>query len=193
MSTAHQLEHVWTPEEYLAMERKSETKHELIDGQIYAMAGASLSHIRIVSNLTRHLGNCLVGKPCEPCPTDLKVRIPGTKNYVYPDVTVICGEPQLEDEHKDILLNPTVIFEVLSPSTAEYDRKTKFHFYRRIPSLRHYVMVTQDEMRVEHYVRSTNGKWVLTDLGKEDQLGFDDLEVSIAVADIYERVQFESR
>ena len=146
--------------EYLAFERTAEGKHELWDGEVYAMSGASLSHNRIVRNLVRRLGNALDGSDCEVLPSDMRVRIPRANRYVYPDVTVVCGPPQLDGE-ADVLVNPRMVIEVLSPSTAAFDRGDKFAGYRSIPSVQEIVLVTQDAYRVESYVRQPDDSWVL--------------------------------
>lgn len=188
MSTAKVYK--WTPEEYLAMERASVTRHELIDGEVYAMSGASFTHNVIVTNLTHRLANALEGRPCVPCSQDLRVRVHGTKNYVYPDLSIVCGKPELESKELDVLLNPTAIVEVLSKSTEDYDRGTKLQIYRQIPTVRHYVLVSQDSMAVEHHVRQAKNQWMVHLLSEQDSLIFADLDVRIPISDIYQRVEF---
>jgi Uma2 family endonuclease len=130
-----------TPEEYLARERQVDTKSEFYDGELFAKAGASRSHNLIVGNVTGELRAQLRGRPCEVYPADMRVKVSETGLYAYPDVVVVCGEPRFEDEHLDTLLNPTVIVDVLSPSTEAYDRGEKFAQYRKLASLREYVLI----------------------------------------------------
>lgn len=148
------------PEAYLALDRASEAKHELWDGEVYAMSGASLAHNQLVGNLVRHLGNALEGSGCLALPSDMRVRIPLRDRYVYPDVTIVCGSPELEGE-RDVLLNPRTVIEVLSPSTMDFDRGEKFAAYRSIPSLREVVFVSQDVRRLECYTRQPDDSWLL--------------------------------
>lgn len=143
----------FTPQEYLTLERKSPTRNEYFRGEIFAMAGASREHSLIGANITREVGNQILDRPCESYSNDMRVRVDATGLYTYPDVVVVCGEPEFQDREVDTLLNPTVIFEVLSESTEAYDRGVKFGHYRKIPSLREYVMVSQDRMLVERYTR----------------------------------------
>ncbi len=182
----------YSPEEYLELERRAERKHEYFRGQIFLMAGASLRHNLIVGRLLRHLGNLFDGKPCDVVPSDLRVKCPSGL-YTYPDAIVICGEIELEDIHKDALLNPTVLFEVLSPSTEKYDRGTKFDHYREIPSLQEYVLIAQDQLRIEHYQRADNAeRWTFAayhDSGASLLLRTGD--VSIPLADIYANVELD--
>ena len=152
-------------EEYLAFERSQERKHELHDGEVCVMAGASFAHNQIVANLVREVGNALRRGPCQALPSDLRVRIPGRDRYKYPDALIICGAPVFEDGARDTLLNPSVLFEVLSESSERYDRGLKFADYRTIPSLQEYVLVSQDRPVVEHYVRQEDGAWLLRELG----------------------------
>ena len=142
----------YTPEEYLALERNAEFKSEYIDGRIIAMTGAQRPHVTIVHNLDRELGNRLLDSGCEVYPTDMRVKISPSGRYVYPDLSVSC-DPQFEDSEVDTLLTPLVIVEVLSESTERYDRGEKFHHYRKIESLREYVLVSQETHRVESYTR----------------------------------------
>ena len=134
-------------EAYLAFDRTAPGKHELWDGEVYAMSGASLAHNRIVRNLVRHLGNALEGMGCEVLPSDMRVRIDAHR-YVYADVTIVCGSPELEGE-ADVLRNPNLIVEVLSRSTEAFDRGEKFVGYRSLPSIREVVLVSQDVRRLD--------------------------------------------
>jgi Uma2 family endonuclease len=180
----------FTPQEYLALERKSETRNEYHDGEIFAMSGASREHNLIAGNLIRDIGNQLEDRPCESYPSDMRVWIEATGLYTYPDVVVVCGEPQFQDREVDTLLNPTVLVEVLSPSTEAYDRGVKFRHYRCIPSLREYVLISQDRMMVERFTRQGND-WVLSDLIDPDQiLKLESIGCQIPLGRIYAKVKF---
>lgn len=180
----------FTPQEYLALERKSETRNEYYNGEIFAMAGASREHNLTVANLLRDIGNQLEDRPCESYPSDMRVFIEATGLYTYPDVSVVCGEPRFQDREVDTLLNPTVIVEVLSPSTEAYDRGDKFRHYRRIDSLREFVLISQDRMMVERYTRQ--GKdWVLSDMTDPDQvLKLESIGCQIPLGRIYAKIKF---
>jgi Uma2 family endonuclease len=180
----------FTPQEYLALERKSETRNEYYNGEIFAMAGASREHNLTVANLLRDIGNQLEDRPCESYPSDMRVFIEATGLYTYPDVSVVCGEPRFQDREVDTLLNPTVIVEVLSPSTEAYDRGDKFRHYRRIDSLREFVLISQDRMMVERYTRQ--GKdWVLSDMTDPDQvLKLESIGCQSPLDRIYAKIKF---
>src|SRR4051812_42258251 len=158
---APKLQRRYTQEEYLAQERQAEYKSEYIDAQIVAMSGASRTHNLINLNIASLLKSQLRGRPCEVYASDMRVMVSAQGMYTYPDTVVVCGGPQVEDAHGDTLLNPTVIVEVLSPTTELYDRAANFGYYRELPSLREYLLVAQDKMLVEHYVRQEAG-WLLT-------------------------------
>ena len=130
-----------SPHEYLDRERKAKDKHEYFEGDIIALAGASLAHNRIVANLMRAVGNLLVDKPCEILPSDIRITTPSANAYMYPDATIVCGRPEMADNKFDTLRNPRIIFEVLSPSTADHDRTKKFFFYRQIPTFQEYILI----------------------------------------------------
>jgi len=179
-----------TPEEYLALERKAEVRSEYLDGDMVAMSGGSREHNLIVGNLVREMGLQLKGRPCEVYPSDMRVKVSATGLYTYPDDTVVCGEPQLEDERRDTLLNPTVIFEVLSDSTESYDRGSKFAHYRKVPSLVEYVLVSQREYRIEQYVRQPDGPWLRSEVrGLNGNLVLPSIQSSMEMAQIYERIE----
>lgn len=180
-----------TVEDYLAMERASETRHEYFDGDIYAMAGARRNHILITGNLVATLNVQLRGKSCEVYPTDMRVKV-SHKHYAYPDVVVVCGEPQFGDEQTDILNNPTIIIEVLSSSTERYDRGKKFASYRELPSLQEYVLVSQYDPHIEHYVRMGE-KWALSDtIGLEASVDLPTIGCMLKLGDVYDKVVFVS-
>jgi Uma2 family endonuclease len=181
-----------TVEEYLAMERESDVKHEFYDGQIFALAGESRVHNRITANLVQQLSNVLEDSPCEVYPSDMRVKLP-TGLYVYPDVSIVSSEPQFEGDRQDVLLNPLMIVEVLSPSTEVYDRGTKFHHYSRLPSLKEYVLVSQDWMNVEHHFRTDVGsEWVLARSSAADAtVRFAAIDRTLSLSAIYAKVKLE--
>jgi Uma2 family endonuclease len=179
----------YTPEQYLALERKAETKSEYFDGAIFAMAGASREHNLIVANVTAELHPQLKRRPCELYPGDMRVKVTETGLYTYPDVVVVCGEPQFEDEQGDTLLNPTLIVEVLSSTTEAYVRGDKTAHFRQLESLQEYVLIAQDRVRVERYARQPDGQWLLletTDLGDTIQLA--SIGCQLALAEVYDKV-----
>lgn len=178
-----------TPEEYLALERRAEYKSEYIDGEMVAMTGASRRHNLIAVNLTREISQQLRGRTCEGYTGDMRVRIPSTRLYTYPDVVVVCDEPRFEDDHVDTLLNPTLIIEVLSESTELYDRGKKFSFYRTIESLAEYVLVAQDECRIEHYAKQSDGRWLLSDYrSPEDVVELTSIQCQLTMREVYDKV-----
>lgn len=176
-------------EEYLELERTSEEKHELVDGEVFAMGGASPRHNSIVGNVFAELRQELRARPCRVFPSDLRVRVSEHRHYAYPDVTVVCDELELDPEDSDTVVNPTVIVEVLSASTEAYDRGAKFGRYRQIPSLAEVVFVAQDRVSVEHHARQPDGHWLATyveDLDASLQLPV--LGCELSVAEIYHKV-----
>jgi Uma2 family endonuclease len=177
-----------TPQEYLARERVAETRSEYIGGRIHAMTGASRKHNVIAGNVFAQLHARFRGRPCEVFVSDMRVRVSDTATYTYPDVVALCGEPEFEDTEVDTLLNPAVIFEVLSESTERYDRGQKFAQYRRLGSLREYVLVSQDRVLVEHFARQGD-VWVLTEFSDLDgSLPLPALDAELRLRDVYERV-----
>ena len=179
-----------TPDEYLAIERAAETKSEYWDGEMFAMSGASRKHGLAGFAIARHLGNQLVDRPCEAFIGDMRVRMPKRRAYVYPDVVVACGEPQFEDDQLDTLLNPTLVIEILSPSTANFDRGHKFQHYRTIASLQEYVLVHQDAVRVEHYRRQSDASWVLREFSQlGDTLNLASIDCRLQLEAIYEKLK----
>ena len=178
-----------TPEEYLTLERQAETRSEYLDGVIVAMAGASLSHILITGNLYYTLRSQLRGRSCSTYSGDMRVKIPAHNLYTYPDLVVVCGEPRFEATELANLLNPTLIIEVLSDSTANYDRGKKFAFYRTLPSLREYLLVAQDEYRIDYYRREADGNWFIGDAhGRDASLALTTGDCILDLAAIYEGV-----
>ena len=179
-----------TPAEYLIHEREGATKSEYIAGQIVAMSGASRAHNLITGNLVWLLKVQLRDRPCEVYPSDMRVKIPTSELYTYPDVSVVCGAPQFEDRYLDTLLNPTLLVAVLSPSTEAYDRGAKFGAYRAVPSLQAYVLVAQDRLLVEHFVRAGD-TWVLTvTTDPAGSVPLPAVGATLALADVYRQVAF---
>lgn len=178
-----------TPAEYLAFERlQSDAKHEYHEGEILAMTGASREHHRVVSNVMGMLYNQLRGRPCDHYSGDMRVKIPATGRYLYPDMTALCDEPQFEDGELDTLLNPSVIIEVLSDTTEAYDRGAKFDHYRSIDSLQVYVLISQDKPQIEIFQRQNN-HWLLSVAkGLEASVRLEVIDCELVLADVYERV-----
>ncbi|MCL4205023.1 MAG: Uma2 family endonuclease [Pirellulaceae bacterium] len=188
MSTVPEL--LLTPQEYLARERQAGFRSEFYRGEMFAMAGASWQHTLIKDNLSRETGNRLQNGPCQVVTSDLRVKISATGLYTYPDLVVVCDEPQFEDQVQDTLLNPLVIVEVLSDSTEKYDRGTKFSHYRQLPSVHEYVMVAQDRLLIERYVRQTDDNWLLTVFGESAAtFEFASIDASIPMSAIYRGVK----
>lgn len=178
-----------SPEEYLAAERQSETRSEYFGGEVVAMTGASRKHNLIVTNLILALGPQVRRRTCEIYPGDMRVKVTRTGSYVYPDAVIACGKPEFEDANVDTLINPTVVFEVLSASTEQYDRGRKWELYRRIPSLSEYLMISQEATRVEQYVRQQSGLWLFAELTEEgDAIELPTVQCTLALRDLYDRV-----
>lgn len=180
-----------TPEDYLALERKAQTKSEYYDGQVYALAGASPSHTLIAANVTALLVVALRNRPCTVHVADQRVKVTAAGLYTYPDVVVVCGVAEFEDDRRDTLLNPSVLVEILSPSTEGYDRGRKFEFYRGLESLTDYILVAQDHSLVEHFARLPDGTWLLSaysdpnDVARIESIGCD-----LPLADVFAKVEF---
>ena len=196
MSLPHSQLHC-TPEEYLTREREAFERHEWLDGLIYAMAGESPQHSLISSNVNAILNLQLRGKPCAVYSPNMKVysRLPaetGLKGlFSYPDTTIVCGQALFHDKQRDVLTNPRVVIEVLSPTTERYDRGKKFLRYQQNPSLTDYVLIAQSYPSVEHYLRQVNGSWVYsvtTALTASVVLG--SLECELPLAEVYDRIEF---
>ena len=181
-------ETLFTPEEYIASERKAMVKSEYLKGQIIAMSGASLAHTRITTDIVTELNIQLRGGNCEVITNDMRVKTGPKGAYFYPDVIAFCGDPQFEDNVFDTLLNPILVIEVLSPSTEMYDRGEKFSHYQELASLREYILVSQDRIRVEQY-RLLKTQWVETEYRRyEDVLPLVSIGCELPLQDIYRRV-----
>jgi Uma2 family endonuclease len=173
-----------SPQEYLELERKASFKSEYRNGLIVPMAGASIEHITISDNFTRHLGNQLEGQPCHAYSSDLKVRT--GKTYSYPDITVVCGKLRFEDVESDVLLNPTLMVEILSPSTEMYDRGQKFAEYRELESFGEYLLTSQTQPFIEHYIKQADGSWkFLEHKGLDKSVRLETINCTLALQDIY--------
>ena len=177
-------------DEYLNLEAKSRIKHEYTDGKIFAMAGASRNHSLIASNINRNVGNQVVPRGCEVHQSDLRVRVRDT-HYVYPDIVVVCGEAFMAESGGDTLLNPLVIFEILSKSTESRDRQSKASDYLALDSLQEYDLVTQTKMQIEHFVRQSKKQWQLTIYTEAaEEIYFPSLDCRVTVEQIYQMVKF---
>lgn len=180
-----------SPEEYLARERASSVKHEYYDGHILLMSGASIAHNEIARNLLVALTSKMKGKNCRPYGSDLKVHVRENGLFAYPDISVICGEPETTDAFKDVVTNPVVLFEVLSPSTRNYDRGQKFYLYRSIPLLREYILVDSQSLLLELFRKNTDESWTLHEYKKDfDKVYIEALDVYLTMQEVYENVNF---
>jgi Uma2 family endonuclease len=188
MATASNIKR-YTPEEYLALERKAEFKSEYCNGFITAMSGASRKHNLVAGNIYAVVWNQLRDRPCEVYVGDMRVRTSPTGLYAYPDVVAVCGEPKFLDDELDTLLNPTLIVEVMSPSTEGYDREGKFEHYRTLRSLKEYVLVAQDQVLVERRTRQGR-KWASTEYRNiEETLVLESIGCAIPLREIYAKVE----
>jgi Uma2 family endonuclease len=182
-----------TPVDYLALDRQSDQKYEYVGGRIVAVAGASRKHNLITFNLAGLLGQQLKGRVCEGYSGDMRVHVPITGDYTYPDIVVVCGQPELlPDTDLDTLINPTAIIEVTSPATADYDRGSKFESYRQIASLREYVIIAQETCHAVCYVRQTAHTWLLSETRDlADTLYLPSIACRLPLAELYDRVVYD--
>ncbi len=179
---------LYTAEDYLLLERKAAYKSEFHDGQIFAMTGASRKHNLVCVNICRELSQQLKSRPCETYISDMRVKSAEAQSYHYPDIAVVCGPAQFEDDQLDTLLNPTVLIEVLSPSTEAYDRGGKFAAYRKIASLREYLLVAQDQPSIERYLRQGD-VWILTEaVGVETTIAIESIDCLLSLREVYDKV-----
>ena len=177
----------YTAEDYLTLERSASIKSEFHEGQIYAMAGASRKHNLITINIARELSIQLKKRPCEAYISDMRVKAAKVVNYYYPDIAVVCATPQFEDTHLDTLINPTVLIEVLSPSTEAFDRGGKFAHYRKIASLQEYLLVAQDQPSIERYVRQGD-VWILTEAVElEASVPLESIDCVLSLGEVYDK------
>ena len=181
-----------TPEEYIAVERKATLKSEYLSGEIVAMSGASNEHNLITMNTANGLYNQVTERGCRVYGSDMRVGISAGVSYFYPDVTIVCDEPRFEDDVFDTLINPRVVIEVLSDSTANYDRGEKFIRYRQLESLQEYILISQDQVHIEHYLRQGK-QWILSEFSAlENVLPFVSIEAELSLGQVYRFVEFET-
>jgi Uma2 family endonuclease len=181
-----------TVEEYLAFEETSPIKHEYFAGRIVALAGGNEAHAIISSNINALLNTQLRERPCTVYTSDMKVRAEQPRKYLYPDISVVCGQPRYEDTKRRVLLNPTIIVEVLSASTERFDRGVKFQWYRSIASVQEYLLVSQDARYIDHYQRQSDNLWSLSSAGIEDEtLYLPSINGTLRLDDIYAKVNFD--
>ncbi len=182
----------FTPEEYVLLENQAAYKSQYVAGEIYAMAGAEPEHTKIVSNIDFALKTAFGDRPCESYPLDQRVKIEKAELYTYPDVVAFCGEGQYDRSSRPAtLLNPQVIFEVLSPSTEAFDRGDKMLRYRTLPSLTEYVLVAVEAMRVEHFTRQADGLWTMAEHRRpDDRLPLRSPDLELPIVQIYRLVTF---
>jgi Uma2 family endonuclease len=185
---------VFTVDKYLGFERFSPERHEFIDGSVYAMAGESVNHSKICYNLNGITHAELRGKRCNGFSPNMKIATSDTGLFSYPDLAIVCGSPAFFDDSKDVITNPTVIFEVLSPSTEHYDRGEKFLRYSNyIETLQDYILVSQDEPLVEHYRKQKNAGWKKSVLNEFDAvIEIESIDCQIKLSDLYELVEFSA-
>ncbi len=180
-----------SPEEYLAMERAAQQKHEYFKGEVFAMSGASWEHNLIVKNINTQVLPFLKGKDCNLFGSDLRIHIPDNTLYTYPDFSIICGPPLTSDDEKDNFISPSVLIEVLSKSTRDYDRGSKFMLYRQIPSLKEYITIDSLSVNVEVWKRNPDDSWVLHDFRLiTDSFTISTIGFTLQLSDIYEDVTF---
>ena len=177
----------FTIEEYLELENASDEKHEYYQGEIFAMSGTKQEHDVVTMNLYRDLGNKLRGKPCRPRSSEARIHIKNNSLFTYPDVSIVCGEPEYLNDDEFNLLNPSVIIEVLSPSTKSYDRGDKFKLYRAIPTLREYILIDPEKISIEAFYINGQGEWALREYANmNDTLSILTVGVTLPLTDIYE-------
>jgi Uma2 family endonuclease len=181
-----------THEEYLELDRKAETPSESYNGEMFSMAGGSYRHALIKSNLVRELGNQLEDSGCDVLPTEVKLLVGKTGLYAYPDVMVVWGSPRFVDDEKDMLTNPIVVIEILSPSTSDYDPGGKFVLYRTVQSIQEYVVVDQAQPHIQQNTRERDGAWRIVDIKSLNQtLQLKSVGADVPLSRIYRRVTFD--
>jgi len=183
----------YTPEEYLTFEREAETRHEFVDGTIYQMAGESLAHSQICINLAGEVRAKLKGTNCQALSPNMKVRAESKGMFAYPDLTIVCDEPLFHDRQRDVLINPKIIVEVLSPSTQRYDQTKKFFRYRKeLPGLTDYILIYQNAPFIEHHEKLPDERWAHNVAeGIDNILRIASIETELSLSEIYDRVEFE--
>ena len=179
-----------TESEYLELERKADFKSEYYNGEIFAMAGATLIHNKIVSNLIFLFNQFLKDKPCDVYPSDLRLQVEKSGLYTYPDITIVCGKTELLDNKFDTLKNPTILIEVLSDSTEKYDRGQKFSFYREIPSLKEYILVSSKTMKIEKFKRLEDGNYLYIESNEHQPFPIDSIKMNLNLEDAYNKIDW---
>lgn len=183
----------YSPEEYLELETAAEYKSEYRDGLIIPMAGGTPNHNQIAVNFIAALNFALKGQPYRVFTSDLRLWIPQARLYTYPDVMVVSGQLQFAESRRDTITNPLIIVEVLSESTANYDRGEKFRLYRTIPTLQEYILISQSEMHVEQFAKTADRKWILSDYDDDNSiLTLNSIQFQISFRDIYDKVEFDT-
>lgn len=177
---------IYSEAEYLALEKESSDKHIYYDGEIYAMAGASYEHNVIEDNLRLSIGNHLKGKSCRSFGSNLRLQVPGHSFYTYPDILVICGDPIFRTDTFDTVTNPTILIEILSEGTADYDKGLKFDLYRYLQTLQEYVLVDSRKQHVMVYSRNGDGSWTMVEYKEaSDEFRLHSIGLSLSLADCY--------
>lgn len=190
MGLAQRKPDFFTAEEYLEFERNADVRHELINGEVYEMAGAVKRHNQISTNIIRLLGNQLLERDCNFYANDMRIKIADAGNYTYPDIVAVCGEEIYEDATEDTLLNPMLIVEILSKSTEAYDRGGKFESYQTIESFHEYVLITQEPFRVEQFVRKDRNVWTYFEFRHaEDVVRLSSIDCEFVLSDIYHKIK----
>jgi Uma2 family endonuclease len=184
--------HKMTMEEYIEFDKNNEGRWEYFDGEAIDMAGGTLNHNRIIKNILTSLDNKLEGTPCEALPSEMRLKVPKALPYRYPDVVVVCGEPIIEKiQGQEMLVNPLIIIEVLSPSTAQYDYSAKFTAYQSIESFREYLLIAQDRPHIMQYARQPDGQWLRRDIeGMESIVKLASVDCELTFSEIYRLVTF---
>jgi Uma2 family endonuclease len=188
-----QSKHRYSVDAYLEIERTGLLKHEYYRGEIFALAGSSEAHNIILANIITSLNMQLRKRPCKVYPSDMRLKIPKTGLYTYPDVSIVCGTPYFDDVNRDTLLNPLIVIEILSPSTERYDRGKKFQNYRTVTTLQEYMLVSQDEHHIEHYTNQNDGNWLLTSYDSiHTTLNLKAIDCTLALEDVYDKVDIDT-
>ncbi len=182
----------YTEAEYLEMERKASFKSEFFAGEIFAMAGAGLNHNTIVGNTFGIIWTFLKGKPCRIFPSDLRVKVDKSGLYTYPDLSIVCGKPVLLDDKFDTLLNPVVLIEVLSKSTEDYDKGSKFSFYRQIESLQEYILISSESPKMEKFKKLETGNWLFSESREGTDFLIESIDCVLELNEVYSGVDWRA-
>ena len=184
----------YTLEEYLELDKNSEEKREYFNGEVFAMSGGSPDHARICGNVYSAIQRKLGGQGCEAFNSDMRLKVPAALPYRYPDASVVCGEPAFEETRgQQMLINPILIVEVLSPSTAAYDLGEKFTAYQSIETFREFVLISQERPHVIHHLYQAKNKWLRSEIeGLDSELMLESINVTLTLREVYERVSFRT-